>query len=63
MCFELYECASCGAVFSEPYIYRISEDMNGDGAWYTWVVLECPYCFSEQVSEYEEEEEDDENDA
>lgn len=56
---ELYKCASCGAVFSEPYISRIREDMNGEGAWYIWVVLRCPYCLSEQISEYEEEEDED----
>ena len=53
-----WKCLACGSVFYEPDVYETNEDMNGEGAWYTWVVLECPYCFSEQVSEYEEDEDD-----
>lgn len=59
MCCERYKCGSCGAVFDDPYIYEIDEDMNGEGAWYTWTIFKCPYCYSDAVWEYEEEDEDD----
>ena len=55
---EKYRCDSCGEVFRDPYVYEMQEDMNGEGAWYTWRTELCPQCYSEAIYEYTEDEDD-----
>ena len=56
---ERWKCADCGAVFDEPEWETRREDMNGEGAWYTWVFCRCPKCGSKNNDYYYGEGEDD----
>lgn len=46
-----FRCRWCKATFDEPNIVSYEEDMNGEGAWFTWHELRCPECGSEEIDE------------
>ncbi len=56
---ERWKCADCGAVFTEPVWETRREDMNGEGAWYTWVERRCPECGSKNNDYYYGDEDED----
>lgn len=48
---RIWKCADCGERFDEPDVRERREDMNGEGAWFTWIEFRCPECGSEDISE------------
>lgn len=63
----MYKCEDCGSVFDEPeHVPYCKEDYNGVADMFgrqTWGTYEaCPYCGSEEINSYCEED-DDEFDA
>ena len=47
----MLRCAECGAEFDEPIVNRRREDMNGEGAWQTWIEWYCPECGGQEIEE------------
>lgn len=53
----MYRCGICGASFAEPVTDIYREDMDGEQHYQTFYVDCCPVCGSEEIDEYEEDEE------
>ncbi len=47
----VYKCASCGAIFFEPYTYQVLENLDGENGIETRTVAECPFCGEEFFEE------------
>lgn len=53
----MYKCRVCSAEFDEPETTSYVEDMDGEQHYQTFYVDCCPVCGSEEIDEYEEDEE------
>lgn len=53
----MFKCNICGASFVEPVTDIYREDMDGEQHYQTFYVDCCPNCGSEEIDEYEEDEE------
>lgn len=53
----MFKCCICGTSFSEPVTDIYREDMDGEQHYQTFYVDCCPNCGSEEIDEYEEDEE------
>lgn len=51
----VYKCESCGAIFFEPYIYEVRENLDGENGIETRTVAECPSCGEEWFEEVEDD--------
>lgn len=56
----MYRCADCGEIFDEPeYVQECIGEFWGMPAFETW--CRCPYCDSDAVDEYYEDEDEDDD--
>lgn len=51
----MYQCYICNSEFDEPDTWHYTEDMNGEGAMQDFYVPICPVCGSEEIVEFERE--------
>lgn len=54
----MWKCYWCKQTFDTPDLKSYEEDMNGEGAWYTWHERICPECGSDEIEELEDAYED-----
>lgn len=53
----MYRCDFCGALFHEPDLHTVSENLDGENGWWTHTEARCPRC---GAPDFEEEQEDEE---
>lgn len=53
----MYQCYICNSEFDEPGTWHYTEDMNGEGAMQDFYVPIFPVCGSEEIDEFEREDE------
>lgn len=56
----MYRCDSCGKVFEDPDILRITENLDGENGWCTHTEEYCPRCGSQDFEDADEDDEEDE---
>lgn len=56
----MYKCCHCHAIFTEPYVYTETENLDGENGWETRCVETCPWCGCEEYEYNDFEEEDEE---
>lgn len=47
----MFSCEACGALFDEPSIYPMRENLDGENGWETRIEAACPWCGEEWVKE------------
>lgn len=47
----VYKCEACRAIFFEPYIYQVRENLDGENGIETRTVEACPFCGEEFFEE------------
>lgn len=55
----MFRCDWCGALFDEPDIRRITENLDGENGWWTHTEEYCPRCGSQDLEEAAEDDEED----